>query len=242
MSKIIDLTGQRFGRLTVIGFAEIRNQKSYWKCKCDCENIKIINSYSLKSGKTKSCGCLRKETTKKRGKRNIKHNKTNTRLYRIWTGMKSRCYYNKNIEYKNYGGRGITICDEWLDNFMNFYNWAINNGYDDKLTIDRMNNNGDYEPQNCRWVNMKKQENNRHNNRIIKYKRKTYTLSELSDLLKIPSATLKWRLDNNWNEDQLNLKVNFGNSKIRKEGNKNEQSSINGKINKKSRSKIYANK
>ena len=222
MGKIVDLTGQRFGRLIVLEFAEIRKNKSYWKCQCDCGNIKIISATSLKSEKTKSCGCLRKEVTKIRGEKNIKHNKTNTRLFRIFLGMKSRCYYTKNIGYKNYGGKGIKVCDEWLNDFMNFYNWAMSNGYSQGLTIDRINNDGNYEPNNCRWITMKEQENNRMNNRLIKYKEKTYTLSELSDILKISSATLRWRLNHNWDESELSLKTNLSNKKIRKELNKNE--------------------
>lgn len=219
MRKIIDLTGQRFGRLTVIKFAETKNHTLYWKCKCDCGNIKIIAGNDLKSKKIKSCGCLRKE---KASNLNKKHNLCNTRIYNIFLGAKSRCYNIKDKAYKNYGGRGIKICNEWLNDFMNFYNWAINSGYQDNLTLDRIDVNKNYEPNNCRWTTMKEQENNRTNNRRIKYKEKIYTLSQLSNILGLSSVTLKWRLDHNWNENELSLKTNFGNNKIRKEYNKNE--------------------
>lgn len=224
MTKAIDIIGKKFGKLVVIKRVENTNQgRSKWLCQCDCGNLKSIIGYDLISGKTKSCGCIRKEKSKERGLANIKHNKTNTRLYKIWSGMKSRCYYIKNIAYKDYGGRGIKIYDEWKKDFVNFYNWAINNGYNDNLTIDRIDVNGNYEPNNCRWVTIKVQENNRRNNKIIKYKENFYTLSELAEKLNISSATLNWRLNHNWNEEELNLKVDLANSKIRKEMNfKNE--------------------
>lgn len=219
MSKFIDLTGEKFGRLTVIkrkGYS--KSKKTQWLCKCDCGNFKIINGSDLKSNKTRSCGCLRKEKAIIVAKStNLKHNMTHSRPYRIWSSIKSRCYYKNNIAFKNYGGRGIKICDEWRNNFEKFYEWAIENGYKDNLTIDRINNDGDYEPSNCRWISMQKQENNRRNNRIIIYKSQKYTLAELSNLLKIPSATLSWRINNNWKEEELTLPVNLSNRVIRKE-------------------------
>lgn len=221
MTKAINIIGKRFGRLVVVERVENSNQgRTKWLCKCDCGNLKKIIGYDLMNGKTKSCGCIRKEKARKRGLANKKHNKTNTRLHKIWCGMKSRCYYIKNIAYKNYGGRDIKVCEEWLDKekgFKNFYDWAMANGYKENLTIDRIDSNKNYAPNNCRWITMKEQENNRRNNKIIKYKEQNYTLSQLAEKLNISSATLNWRLNHNWNENELNLKVNLANSKIRKE-------------------------
>ncbi len=227
MSKIINLIGKRFERLIVIERSENIKERVAWKCQCDCGNTKIVTSQDLKHKKVKSCGCLRKETACINNRKTIKHNKTNTRLYRIWQGIKSRCYYNKNLEYKNYGARGIKICDEWLHDFMNFYDWAMQNGYKEELTIDRINVDGNYEPNNCRWVTYRIQENNRKNNKIIEYKNKKYTLSQLSDFLKIPYATLSWRIKNNWKEEDLTLKPNLSNKYkrnniIKEKENKNE--------------------
>lgn len=158
MSKINDLTGKKFGKLTIIKYyGSNKNGRALWLCKCECGNYKIILGNSLLSKSTLSCGCYNKESASKRF---TKHNFSNTKLYKVWQGMKTRCYNPKFIYYRNYGGRGITICDEWLNNFKNFYNWAINNGYKEGLTIDRINNDGIYEPSNCRWITRAEQNRN----------------------------------------------------------------------------------
>lgn len=227
MSKLIDLTGQRFERLIVLEKAKSDNcGHTRWKCKCDCGNITVVNGCDLKRQKIKSCGCLHKQITKIVAMNNKKHGKSKTRLYKIWSGVKSRCYYQKNIEYMNYGGRGIKVCNEWLNKengFMNFYNWAINNGYKENLTIDRIDNNGNYEPNNCRWITYIEQENNKRNNTLIQYKDKQYTLAQLSRKIGINSATLSWRIKHNWNENELDLKINLANRVIRKELQKNDK-------------------
>lgn len=189
MGKFIDLTGQRFGRLTVIK-KNGKNKRGdiLWLCKCDCGNTKNVSTNHLKNKNSKSCGCLFKEKARERAlrtKRFYKHglykNKDYIRIMHIYCGMKERCYNFKSPRYKYYGARNIKMCNEWVDKengLMSFYNWAINNGYKDSLTLDRINNDGNYEPNNCRWTTMKEQSNNKRNNRYITYNGKTHTLME----------------------------------------------------------------
>lgn len=188
---------QKFGRLTVISKDETK-KKQYYICKCECGKEKSIYKLSLTKGITTSCGCFQKEKVKLIGLKNKKHCLVNTRIYRIWGGIKSRCLNKNSHIYKYYGGRGITVCNEWKNNFMSFYNWAMNNGYKDNLTIDRIDVNGNYEPSNCRWASIKTQERNRRNNRLIIYKGNKYCLSEISELLKIRNNTLHYRLKAGW--------------------------------------------
>ena len=199
MGKIVDLTRQRFGRLIVIEKAgHSKGNRLQWLCKCDCGNFKITTSSDLKSGKVRSCGCLRKETTSKmaksRSKSRIKHNKSNTRIYRIWSTMKQRCYNSKCFSYKWYGKKGIKICDEWKNNFIFFYNWAIDNGYKENLSIDRIDVNGNYEPNNCRWITNKEQALNRTTNEILTYKGESKTIYEWSLETGISSSTISARI------------------------------------------------
>ena len=166
-----NLTGLKYGRLTVIEISsKDKNGHYYWLCECDCGKIKKILGTHLLRGNIKSCGCYNSELASIRQKE--KQIIPNKRIRHIWESMKSRCYNNKNISYKNYGARGIKICDEWINKengLINFYNWSIDNGYKDDLTIDRIDVNGNYEPSNCRWATWQKQCNNTRNNIKIEY-------------------------------------------------------------------------
>lgn len=191
-----NLVGKKIGRWTVIEETEAFRQPSghlryKYLCRCDCGTEHIINGQTLQSGRALSCGCLTKELN---ASRMTTHGMYKTRIYKIWEGMKSRCDNPHNDRYKNYGGRGIDICDSWRKDFLNFYEWAINNGYKDNLTIDRIDVNGDYEPNNCKWSTPKEQANNRTNNRNITYDGKTLTLSQWADLLGINSYVLYHRI------------------------------------------------
>lgn len=185
-----DLTGKRFNKLVVIKRIKRNSRQTYWECKCDCGNLTFTTSAHLKAGHTKSCGCLQKQTVK-----NVMmtHGLTYTKLFKVWRGIKDRTLNRNDKHYKNYGGRGIKICDEWKE-FKQFYEWANNNGYIEGLTIDRIDNNGNYEPSNCRWVNMKIQQNNRSNNYYISYNGETHTLQQWSEILGIKYSTLYMRL------------------------------------------------
>lgn len=192
MAKFIDLTGQRFGNLTVIERAENRGKETQWKCLCDCGAIGVFQANNLRSGHTKSCGCLKKIS------HNKTHGKSGTRLYYIWHGMKNRCSNPTVRDYKSYGGKGVKVCEEWQD-FQKFHDWAYSSGYIEdaergKTTLDRIDLNGNYCPRNCRWITNKEQQNNRSNNIFVTYNGKKQTLSQWSEKLGIPYLTLRKRI------------------------------------------------
>lgn len=202
-----DLTGQKFGRLTVLRQAPDKIKPSgahskMWECKCDCGNIKIISRSSLVSGDTVSCGCYHKEHAHDYGK---KHGLTNTKLYTKWSGIVQRCTNPNAIHYDMYGGRGITICDEWRNDFYSFYSWSIENGYKDGLTIDRIDNNKGYYPENCRWTDLETQANNTRRNHYITYNNETKTLTQWARLLNVNVETLRYRVNHGNMKDFLEL-------------------------------------
>lgn len=161
-----DLTGKKFGRLTVVKRAENKGNRRMWLCECECGNIKIIPAKGLLSGKSLSCGCYQREQT---SKANIEHGMTGKRLYRIWKGMKSRCYCPNKPDYHRYGALGVEVCEEWRDDFTAFEKWALANGYREDLTIDRIDFKGNYEPNNCRWTTQRVQARNREMAEYNKY-------------------------------------------------------------------------
>ena len=191
--KFNDLTGNRYGKLTVIKrvYKEGDNN-TYWLCKCDCGNKTVVNAPHLKDGHTTSCGCVHKEALKKSI---TTHGLSKHPLYKIYKAMKERTNKEYSKSYKNYGGRGIKVCDEWLNDFGKFYDWAMSNGYKDGLTIDRIDVNGNYEPSNCRWATMKEQGNNKRNNRNITYHGQTYTMKQWAEKLGIKYSTLSMRIN-----------------------------------------------
>lgn len=185
------MIGKKYGKLTVLKLDEKRSGKrKYYICQCECGNLKSVRDDCLKSGNTKSCGCLLKEIN------NSKTQYTKEKLYHVWAGMKSRCNNPNTYRYEDYGGRGIKVCDEWNGehNYVNFRTWAINNGYSEGLTIDRINVNGNYEPNNCRWVNQHIQSRNTRRNLNITYNGETHVLQDWSEILNININTLYHRI------------------------------------------------
>lgn len=200
-SIALDLTGHKYGKLSVIKpVGKNKHGKVLWLCKCECGNETITSSNSLRRGHTISCGCAHLE---KIAKGNPKHGLTNAKLYPVWVMMKDRCMNSNNKEYKNYGGRGVTVCNEWKNNFQAFYDWAMTNGYVEGLSIDRIDNNGNYEPSNCRWATRREQQLNTTRNKRITYNGKTQTLTEWSEELNVRFNKLWERLYKlNWSVER----------------------------------------
>lgn len=193
MSKFIDLTGQKFGRWTVIKYSHKNSKRMvYWLCKCDCGNEKIVLGNNLRRGKSLSCGCLARELNSQNHQ--LGKDKDRTKIYYAWSNLKRRCYDEKNFNYQNYGARGIVVCNKWKNNFQEFYDWSIKNGYAKNLTLDRIDVNGNYEPSNCRWITLLEQANNKRNNYYVKYENKMYTIADLSRKLNMNYDKLKHRI------------------------------------------------
>lgn len=190
-----DLIGQKFWNLTIIErVGTYKNRKIKYKCQCDCGNITYSDITSLKTGNTKSCGCIKSKFIENLNKT---HNESKTRLYKIWIGIKKRCYNPNCHSYHYYGKKGITMDNNWKKNFNSFKEWAINNGYDETLSIDRIDFNGNYEPNNCRWTNSKIQNNNSsHNNNLT--------------INGITKSITTWAEENNINVETIRRRIKKG--------------------------------
>lgn len=215
MPKHNNLVGKEFGRLTVIEKAEPHicpsgQRKQMYLCKCLCGAELAVSYAHLVTGHTRSCGCYFNEVL---GKCNITHGLSKTRLFNVWGKMKGRCCNPNNSHYKNYGGRGITICDEWLNNFQAFYDWAYANGYDEnapfgQCTLDRIDNNKGYSPDNCRWVTSIIQANNKRNNRIFTINGISHTVPEWARMYELDPKRVTCRLYLGWSiEKALTMPV-----------------------------------
>jgi hypothetical protein len=213
-----DITGKRFGRLVALKLDHYHQRKNasrlqYWLCRCDCGNEVVVAKPSLGKA-TFSCGCLGKER-RLTSKGNFKHGGKHTLLYEKWKGIFARCNNKNNISYKNYGGRGIKICPEWHD-FASFRDWALANGYQDDLSIDRIDVNGNYEPLNCRWITIKEQSNNKRNNKFIDYNGERLTYTEWSRRLGHHSLVGE-RIKAGWDPiDAITIKPHCGPHKDRR--------------------------
>lgn len=214
--------GTRYGRLVVVKEVEPRKVKRGYErrflCMCDCGKMVETLLRSLRIGATQSCGCKHQEMSAEacRNRRIHPDNDDANRIYTVWCNMKSRCFRKTASSYKMYGARGIGVCDEWKNCFLSFYEWSIANGYKDGLTIDRINNNGNYEPSNCRWVTPQEQANNTRKNVFITHNGETHTIAEWSRLTGIDRTTIRVRLKNGWDDDIIFSKPTHGG--VRKKG------------------------
>jgi hypothetical protein len=199
MREKINFAGMKIGKITIVSFVERKKGKSYWKCKCDCGNEFIGEVHNIKNRIERHgqnyCKKCRTQANITHGDSKKKDGKT--RLYSIWQGMRYRCEKEYASKYEYYGGRGIRVCQEWQD-YSVFKEWALANGYNDNLTIDRINSDGNYEPSNCQWITRKEQANNTSQVNHFLYKGKSYTMAELSELTGISRITLDARLRKGW--------------------------------------------
>lgn len=198
MSELIDLTGKKFGKLTVVCRVENnKHRQPQWKCVCDCGKETVVVGQKLRKGITKSCGCLVYEQ-----KTRLIHGMTGTVLHNRWLNMKSRCYNPNNKRYGRYGGRGIFVCEEWHD-FQNFYNWAISNGFSEELTLDRIENNKGYSPENCRWATPRQQANNTERNIFVEYMGRKQTVAEWCRELGLNKGVVYSRMEHKTDPEEI---------------------------------------
>ena len=204
MQNNSDFIGKKFGRLEVISFShKDKYYKKYYVCKCCCGNFTTVLQKNLISGNTKSCGCLWKE---KKKKSLTKHNMRHSTLYGKWAGMIQRTKNKNKKDYKNYGGRGIKVCEEWSNKkygSSNFISWALKKGYRDGLTIDRIDVNGNYCPENCRWIGLKEQQRNKRNNNFITYKGKTLCATDWETLMGFRRGLIYARQKLGWSVEKI---------------------------------------
>lgn len=204
MGVVKDITGERFGRLVVLKRAPDHVQASgrhrvRWLCQCDCGNQTVANGDTLKAGGQVSCGCYNRERARET---HLTHGESETRLYSIWLAMKRRCDAPNTTHYADYGGRGICVCEEWRGSYENFRSWAVESGYDDTLSIDRVDTNGNYTPENCRWVGSVVQANNRRSNRRVTMQGETHTVTEWARILGKNPKTVFSRIYTGWPEEK----------------------------------------
>lgn len=191
-----DFIGEKLNKLKIIDYKFETNKKGYFFCQCDCGNSKWLRSDQVLSEETKSCGCYILESR-------ITHGKSNHRLFTIWRGMRNRCNNANSTDYVRYGGRGITICDEWVSDFQTFYDWAMKNGYRDDLSIDRKNGNGNYEPSNCRWATALEQQNNISTNHNVTINGETKSLSEWSRICGVSRKVILNRVNEGLSDAEI---------------------------------------
>lgn len=198
-----DITNKKYGKLTVINREGThitgRSKLALWRCECDCGEEVVVRGASLRNGSTKSCGCAQRANS---SIANSTHGLSKTKIYRSWASMKKRCHNPNDHSYHYYGNRGIRVCEEWYSDFTSFYRWAVQNGYEEDLTLDRINVNGNYEPTNCRWITQKEQSNNTRRNKFYFFKGNNCTLSQISDDCNIPYSVLYKRLKRGWNLEE----------------------------------------
>lgn len=219
MAKAINLADRRFGRLTAIERVASTKAQAQWRCVCDCGKETVVRSQDLRNGHTKSCGCYGLEVSVSHTPSFSTHKESRSRLYRVWIGMKERCNNCKNKAYSYYGGRGIKVCQEWGTSYEAFRKWALANGYRDDLTIDRIDVNGNYCPENCRWVDMKTQMNNTRANRRITQNGETRTMAEWAERTGIAYETIRYRAASGKPADDV---LRLPQKRREKCGNKNE--------------------
>lgn len=187
------LVGWRFGRLTIMSVLRCDGRGARVLCQCDCGKVVNAQLGRLRSGELKSCGCLLRDLAREHIiDRNTIHNGTGTRLFRIWTGLRQRCHNQRSKVYKDYGGRGITVCPEW-ETFIPFRDWALANGYREDLSLDRLDNNGPYSPGNCRWATVAEQNLNKRNNTLVEYEGQLVPIAEAARLSGINHQTISDR-------------------------------------------------
>lgn len=214
ITQFKDMTGQKFGRLTVISRSKHScDEHASWLCRCDCGNTCVVNGRCLRQGSTQSCGCYQREMCKKWS---TTHGETKTRLYHSWLNMKARCYNTNNHKYYRYGARGIYVCDEWKNDFVTFRDWSLSHGYNDDLTIDRIDNDGPYAPWNCRWTTSDTQANNKSSNVMITLNNITHDRTEWEHIMNFDEGRLRRRLNNGWTiYDALTIPNNIKHSNER---------------------------
>lgn len=206
--KPLDLTGQRFGRLTAIQRKKSQKGRSMWLCQCDCGNQKVVSSNHLTRGAVKSCGCLNKEIAHERGElskigeRTRKHGDFGTKLYGVWAGIKRRCQNPNTKYYADYGGRGIRVCEDW-QNYEPFKEWALSQGYHEGMSIERIDVDGDYSPENCKWIPLSEQNRNKRLTVYIEYQGKRYTVKEVAAITGLKERTIRARYERGWSSEQI---------------------------------------